>query len=101
MDVYYSPEKFDLTPVGEIYMHEPNYDFDIIAVWRHNATGDVYYARDMGCSCPSPFEDYRSIEQLTRLSSETMDEFIREIRECYQPDESRDLLRKVRKALRG
>lgn len=102
MDVYYSPEKFDLVPVGEIYMHEPDYDFDIIAVWRHIGSGDVYWARDSGCSCPSPFEDYNSLEKLTRLTSANLDEFTREVLECsYEQGEAFSLLRKVDKALRG
>ena len=45
-NVYYNPEKFDLVPVGEIEMYEPNYSFDTIVVWRHTPTGDLYWARD-------------------------------------------------------
>lgn len=100
-DVYYNPEKYDLTPVGEIYMSEPCWDFDIVAVWQHTPTGDLYWGRDMGCSCPSPFEDYRSLDKLTKLSSGNLAEFAQELRGCYKQDDANDLLRKVRKALRG
>ena len=34
------------------------YEFDIFAVWA-DAEGNFYYARDSGCSCPTPFEDYQ------------------------------------------
>ena len=100
-DPYYQPEKFDLEKVGEIDMYEPNYDFDIIAVWRHIETNEVYWARDSGCSCPSPFEDYHSLDDLTKLVSANFDEFEREVKTCYRPDDARDLLRKVRKIMRG
>jgi hypothetical protein len=99
-DVYYQPEKFDLVPLGQIDMHEPNYDFDIVAVWRHAPTGELYWARDSGCSCPSPFEDYTSLDKLTKLSPEGYEEFKRETESCYQPGERATLLRKVRDALR-
>lgn len=100
-DVYYNPEAFDLVPFGELEMTEPDYSFDILMVWRHTPTGDLYWAQDSGCSCPSPFEDYHSIEQLTKLTSVTVDEFAREVRRCHRPDDARALLRKVRRVLRG
>lgn len=59
-DVYYQPEKFDLTIVGEIEQ-EPCYSFDKLVVWQH-ADGRLFYADDHGCSCPSPFENYTSLE---------------------------------------
>ena len=97
---YYYPEKFDLVPVGEIEMSEPCYSFDTVVVWRHTPTGDVYTARDSGCSCPTPFEDYDSLEQLTKLTSVNLDEFAQDLRQSYDQDGARDLLRKVRKELR-
>jgi hypothetical protein len=100
-DVYYQPEKFDLAPVGEVEMSEPDYSFDIVAVWRHTPTGDLYWARDSGCSCPSPFEDYTSLGDLTKLSPEGYEEFVRETKSCYRPAERAALLRKVRRALRA
>lgn len=65
MSVYYSPEQFGLTVVAEL-SKEPDYDFDMIVVWRHE-DGTIYWAHDSGCSCPSPFEDYCSLSDLYKL----------------------------------
>jgi hypothetical protein len=67
-DVYYTPEDFGLTLFGQVDLSEPCYSFDLVAVWR-DAAGAWFYATDAGCSCPSPFEDYRSVESLTRAES--------------------------------
>lgn len=66
-DVYYQPEKFDLVPVAEVDYSDGNYQFDFRAVWKHEPSGRLYTARDSGCSCPSPFEDYTKLEDLDEL----------------------------------
>ena len=63
-NIYYNPEHFGLSVVAEIDYSDGCYQFDYRMVWRHNETGKLYTARDSGCSCPSPFEDYNSIESL-------------------------------------
>lgn len=55
-NIYYTPEEWLLTPVGEIDWSDGCYVFDITAVWRRE-DGHIVYAEDAGCSCPSPFED--------------------------------------------
>ena len=55
-NVYYDPEKFGLTTVGEIDAGG-GYDFDTFVLWRDNGTGRLWWAEDSGCSCPTPFED--------------------------------------------
>lgn len=67
-DVYHQPEEFGLAQVADIDYSTGSYEFDMRVVWRHTDTGVLYTARDSGCSCPSPFEDYMSIEQLERAS---------------------------------
>jgi len=64
-NVYYSPEEFGLQMVGEVDFSDQYYVFSIIAVFRDPATGQLYYGEDSGCSCPSPFEDFRDREDLT------------------------------------
>lgn len=64
-DVYYQPEKFGLTIVAEVDPSE-EYEFDITAVWKHE-DGRVFWGQDSGCSCPSPFEGYNNIDDLTEL----------------------------------
>ena len=67
-NVYNTPEKYGLVIVAEA-AKEPCYDFDMVVVFRHEDTGHLYWAADSGCSCPSPFEDYHSLDSLTRLTS--------------------------------
>lgn len=52
------PEFFGLRKVTEFDVSEPCYDFDTVVVFFHEDTETYYWARDSGCSCPSPFEDY-------------------------------------------
>lgn len=73
-DVYNQPEKFGLTLIDELNDPRADYDFDIFAVWKHEETGKIYWANDAGCSCPSPFEDYTSLDDLHEV--ESVDELI-------------------------
>lgn len=85
MSVYYSPEKFDLSPVAKLERYDASYEFDMIAVWKHK-DGRVLWATDSGCSCPSPFEDYHSIEQLRDAKLE-FDEIKRLVDDSPAPSE--------------
>jgi hypothetical protein len=64
-DVYYQSDKFDLEIVAEVEWSAPCYDFDLTVVWV-DKEGTYYWASDSGCSCPSPFEDYNSLDSLDR-----------------------------------
>ena len=57
-NVYYNPEDYGLKIVSQIDYSDGNYVFDTRVVWVEPATGNFYTARDSGCSCPVPFEDY-------------------------------------------
>lgn len=67
-DIYNDPEKFGLETVGSIDWSSDSYEFDITVVLRDPSTGQIFYAEDSGCSCPSPFEDYTSRESLTEVT---------------------------------
>lgn len=97
---YYSPEKLDLVPVAELELYEPSYSFDTVVVWRHTPTGQLYWAHDSGCSCPMPFEDYDSLADLTKLSSENYEDLKQFVSHSYDRAERTRFLRKVRDALR-
>lgn len=73
-DCYYQPEKFGLKIVGEINDPQASYSFNDLVVWQHE-DGRLFYAEDSGCSCPSPFETYNSIDDLTPITNETWAEF--------------------------
>jgi hypothetical protein len=62
-NVYYSPESYGLEVVGDIEWTGESYQFDMTVVWK-DKDGKYYVASDSGCSCPSPFEDYNSLESL-------------------------------------
>jgi hypothetical protein len=65
VSLYYDPEDFGLTVVGEVEWSEPSYSFNRTVIWRDNY-GQLYWASDSGCSCPSPFEWVDSLDQLER-----------------------------------
>lgn len=67
-DVYYQAEHFGLLQIGEIQWSEPDYSFDIGVVWVDTA-GTLYYGQDSGCSCPSPFEDFTSLDDLEKFET--------------------------------
>lgn len=61
MDWYYNPEDFGLETIGEIEWSQEAYQFDLTAIWWNPAVGRFVMASDSGCSCPSPFEDFRNL----------------------------------------
>lgn len=66
-NIYYSPGHYGLQIVVE-HENDPHpYGFDKYVVWQHMETGKLYFAHDSGCSCPSPFEQYKGIEELEEI----------------------------------
>lgn len=47
----------DYREVDSVDWEEEPYEFNMTRVYQQISTGDLFYATDMGCSCPSPFED--------------------------------------------
>jgi hypothetical protein len=82
-NAYSNPADLGLEIVGEASDSEASYSFDIFIVFRDHA-GVLYYAEDSGCSCPSPFEDYVRLSDLTRATiaeiHAALDEWAREDR---------------------
>jgi hypothetical protein len=60
---YYFPAALGLETVGEVEWGDEPCAFDLTVVWK--GEGGYYLASDSGCSCPSPFEAYTSLEKLT------------------------------------
>ena len=65
---YYHPKVHGLEIVAEHDFSDGCYQFDLRVVWK-DEKGRHFTARDSGCSCPSPFEDYHSVKDLERLTS--------------------------------
>lgn len=61
-DMYYQPEAFDLEILGQLNDPQASYSFDDFVVWQHK-DGRIFYGSDSGCSCPSPFEDFTSLDK--------------------------------------
>jgi hypothetical protein len=64
-DLFHSPEKFGLKIIGNLSWDDDPYQFDMTTVWQDITTGELFYASDSGCSCPSPFEALTSRDGLT------------------------------------
>ncbi|GAB6901991.1 DUF7574 domain-containing protein [Kineosporia succinea] len=100
-NAYSSPEKLGLEMIGEAQWGEADYSFDLTVVWRHKESGDLFYADDSGCSCPSPFEDYKGIADLTKATRHEILKHIADVaaeRETYSGGsliDAADLLSKV------
>jgi hypothetical protein len=69
-NIYYNPEDHGLEIVAEIDFAD-SYDFDKIVVWKSKDENKFFWAQDSGCSCPSPFEDYHSVDALEVLNDHT------------------------------
>ncbi|MFE7399599.1 hypothetical protein [Streptomyces sp. NPDC057557] len=98
-DVYSSPEKFGLATVGEL-SEAMYYEFSILAVWQRDEDGALFWEIDSGCSCPSPFEWCKSVNELRRVDD--VAEFVRETRawvsgQDIERDDVERLIRKVRR----
>jgi len=70
-DFYYHPEKMNLEIVEEIDCGG-SYEFDKVVVWRNKHNNELRWGFDSGCSCPSPFENIKSWDELEKLP-ETLD----------------------------
>lgn len=95
---YYYPQNYGLEIVAEIDFAD-SYEFDKVVVWRNEA-GDLLWATDSGCSCPTPFENHSTLDSLERLTnwyyfeqtvkgmsrynSRYCDDFLREVEQVYR-----------------
>lgn len=105
-DVYCSPEDFGLKAVGDIDTAGA-WEFSMLAVWRREVDGVMFWGTDSGCSCPSPFEGVTSTDDLREITDAAA--FAREarawLREGYsvgaeQRDALERIIRKVQRAAR-
>lgn len=67
---YSNPTACGLELLAAAEEDEP-YQFNICALWRDIESGRYFMASDSGCSCPSPFEDVRTVSDLTEVTTRT------------------------------
>lgn len=48
---------------------EASYEYDETRIYHAGRTGQLFYASDSGCSCTLPFEDIKTISDLTELEN--------------------------------
>lgn len=65
---YYDPEKCGLEIVVNI-SKDISYEFDMVIVWKDVETGKLYMGHDSGCSCPTPFENFKSLDDMTEITN--------------------------------
>lgn len=58
----------DFEIIGEIECGSGDYSFDLFRVVQDAKSGNLFYATDSGCSCPSPFEDVEYPEDYTKIT---------------------------------
>lgn len=95
---YYNPEKFGLEIVAELNPFL-SYEFDMVIVWK-DKEGNLYWAADAGCSCPTPFEEYTSIELLNKFNYDDIEAEVKSRTYGSTDAEKRDFLNKVREFVR-
>lgn len=69
---FYSPDTFDSPLVLEAStsLSDEAYQFEYLAVWSLKANPTMFYtASDSGCSCPTPFEDFHTLADLTPVGN--------------------------------
>ena len=71
-DIYNNPKMHNLTQIDGLDEPDMSYSFTMLYAWLHE-DGTVYYAEDSGCSCPSPFEDYTSLDYYNLYNSKHQD----------------------------
>jgi hypothetical protein len=68
---YYNPTEMGLEIVCEL-SEDLSYEFNQLVLWKEISTNVLYWAHDSGCSCPTPFEDYANVKDLTPVKKETL-----------------------------
>jgi hypothetical protein len=96
---YYDPAACGLDLVAVLDEADMSYEFNTIIFVKDQATGKFYAAHDSGCSCPSPFENLKGLDDMVPINNAaTMEDFIRS-QHGFGAKETIDFMRKVREVL--
>lgn len=61
-------EKFALDCVASFDDPDSSYTFDQFKVFKRQSDGALFWGTDSGCSCPTPFEDVKSVDDLNAIT---------------------------------
>ena len=94
---YYDPEKCGLEIIETLDESGLCYEFNMLVVWK-NKDGKLYFMKDSGCSCPTPFEwCYYNGENDTNLEEIIEGNYRGAIQEIEEfPAESKNLRKYIR-----
>lgn len=96
---YYDPDKCGLKVIAVLDEEDLCYEYDTVILWQDKATGRMYVGHDAGCSCPTPFEDFHSLDDMTEVHKfADLEAFIKEYTQ-YGVWNTTDFLRDARKYL--
>ena len=100
-DIYYQPQNYGLRILDTIEDDSLSYEFDMLVVWQEIESDRLYWARDSGCSCPSPFEGCNAVSDLNYIHDGTIEAFEAAVNALGYGSltEKGDLIRKVKTAL--
>jgi len=62
------PKSCGLEIIDQLDEDDLSYEYNTIIAWRDTETGRVYVAQDSGCSCPTPFETFEKLSDLTLIA---------------------------------
>lgn len=79
LNIYKHPEKHGFKIVADLEDSDECYFFDTHVVFKDIDTGKLYYAHSSGCSCPTPFEEFDSLDDMELIDKEGFDSFCKSI----------------------
>ena len=94
-NIYYNPKAFGLQIIALMELGG-SYEFDTHVVFA-NEQGELFYANDAGCSCPTPFERH-TMKSLEPITAKTWPDFYSNImsNEYASMSDKRNFLEEVR-----
>ena len=103
-NLWHDPAKEGFEHVAVLEDESLWYEFDITLLLRDLHNGRLYLVQDNGCSCPSPFENYRGMGDLIPVGSlNEVGAFVRRLnnqRERYTANQVWGFIRAAQVALR-
>lgn len=69
-------ERLGFETVADFDDPEASYSFDEFRIWRRTDDGRLFYGTDSGCSCPSPFQDFKAEADCTAITKQSLSAFV-------------------------